>query len=64
MSFGAGSGATEIITLDIDGVSITFIVAVLVSGVVFGQNSIIIPTGATYSYTQLTSVGKSIYELR
>jgi hypothetical protein len=64
MSFGAGSGGNESITLTIDGVAISFIQAVLVSGVVFGQNMAIIPTGATYSYSQLTGVSKSIYELR
>jgi hypothetical protein len=64
MSFAAGSGATERIVLTIGGTAINFIEGVLVSGVVFGQNMAIIPTGATYSYTELTGVGKSIYELR
>jgi hypothetical protein len=64
MSFGANSGANDYITLTIDGTAIPFIYAVNVDGVVFGQNMAIIPVGATYSYAQLTSVTKSIYELR
>jgi hypothetical protein len=64
MSFAAGSGANEYITLTIGGTAIPFIYGVNVDGVVFGQNMAIIPPGATYSYAQLTSVGKSIYELR
>jgi hypothetical protein len=64
MSFGAGSSSSDVVVLTIGGVSINFIYGILVSGVVFGQNMAIIPIGATYSYTQGSSVGKSIYELR
>ncbi len=41
-----------------------FIAGILVSGVVFGQNTTIIPPGASYSYSQTTSVTKNVYELR
>lgn len=64
MSFGAGSSSSELITLTVDGVSMTFINAPLVSGVVFGQNSAVIPAGSTYSYSANTGVSKNIYELR
>jgi hypothetical protein len=64
MSFAGSSSGTESIILTIDGVAINFIYGILVSGVAFGQNSIVIPTGATYSYTQLTGLAKNIFELR
>jgi hypothetical protein len=64
MSFASSSGSNEYITLTVGGTAIPFIYGVVVDGVVFGQNMAIIPVGATYSYAQLTSVGKSIYELR
>lgn len=64
MSFASGAGGNENVTLTIGGVSLNFIYGVLVSGVVFGQNTAIIPNGSTYSYTDTAGVGKSIYELR
>jgi hypothetical protein len=64
VSFAAGSGSNDVVVLTIGGVAINFVYGILVSGVVFGQNMAIIPTGATYSYTQGAGVGKSIYELR
>jgi hypothetical protein len=64
MSFAVPAGGNENIVLTIDGVSINFIYGVLVSGVVFGQNMAIIPTGATYSYSATVGIAKSIYELR
>jgi hypothetical protein len=64
MSFAVAAGGNENITLTIDGVSIPFIYGVLVSGVVFGQNTAIIPTGATYSFSATAGVSKNIYELR
>ena len=64
MSFGTSSGANEIITLTIGGTAIPFIQGILVSGVVFGQNMAIIPTGATYSYSETAGVSKNIFELR
>jgi hypothetical protein len=64
MSFAVGAGGNENVTLTIGGVSLNFIYGVLVSGVVFGQNTAIIPNGSTYSYTNTAGVSKSIYELR
>jgi hypothetical protein len=64
VSFAAGSGSNDVVTLTIGGVAINFVYGILVSGVVFGQNMAIIPPGLTYSYTQGAGVGKSIYELR
>jgi len=64
MSFGTGSGATDIVILTIGGTAITFILGILVSGVVFGQNMAIIPPGVAYSFSSTGGVGKSIYELR
>jgi hypothetical protein len=65
MSFAAGASSNDIVTLNIDGTSISFIGAILVSGVVFGQNMAIIPVGATYSYTATRgSASKNVYELR
>ncbi len=64
MSFAVGAGGNENVTLTIGGVSLDFIYGVLVSGVVFGQNTAIIPNGSTYSYTNTAGVSKSIYELR
>jgi hypothetical protein len=64
MSFGSNAGSNDYVTLTIDGVSINFIFGVLVSGVVFGQNMAIIPTGATYSFSSTAGVSKNIYELR
>jgi hypothetical protein len=64
MAYAAASGANDYVTLTIGSQSIAFIYGVLVSGVVFGQNSAIIPPGASYSYTQGTSATKNSYELR
>ena len=64
MTFAAGSGSNEYVYLTVGGTSMFFIGAVLVSGVVFGQNMAIIPVGATYSYTNTAGVGKNVYELR
>jgi hypothetical protein len=65
MTFAAGAGSNDYVTLDIGGVSIFFIGAVLVSGVVFGQNMAIIPPGFNYSYTATRgSTSKNVYELR
>jgi hypothetical protein len=65
MTFAAGAGSNDYVYLTIGGVSVFFIGAVLVSGVVFGQNMAIIPPGLTYSYTaDRGSTSKNVYELR
>ena len=64
MAFASGASSNDYVTLTIGGVSIPFIYAVLVSGVVFGQNMAIIPTGATYVYSSTGGYTKSIFELR
>jgi hypothetical protein len=64
MSFAQGSGSNEYVYLTVGGTTIFFIAAVVVSGVVFGQNMAIIPPGVTYSYAQSTGVTKNVYELR
>lgn len=65
MSFAGASSSTEVVSLTIGGTTLTyFIYGILVSGVVFGQNTAIIPVGATYSYTETTGITKNIYELR
>jgi len=50
--------------MTINGVTFLFMNAVVVSGVVFGENSVIIPVGASYSYTASAGVSKTIMELR
>jgi hypothetical protein len=64
MSLGVGSGSSETINMTINGVTFLFMNAVVVSGVVFGENSVIIPVGASYSYTASAGVSKTIMELR
>jgi hypothetical protein len=64
MSYGAGSGSNDYVYLTVGSTTMLFIAAVLVSGVVFGQNMAIIPIGSTYSFTQATGVSKNVYELR
>jgi hypothetical protein len=64
MAYAAGAGGNDYVTITIGGVSFSFIQAVLVSGVVFGENMAIIPPGFTYSYTSTGGVGKTIRELR
>ncbi len=65
ITIGAGSSGSETIFITIgSSPSMYFIAGILVSGVVFGQNTTIIPPGASYSYSQTTSVTKNVYELR
>jgi hypothetical protein len=65
MTLVSSAVSNDYVELTIGGTTIFFIAAVVVSGVVFGQNMAIIPPGATYSYTSARgNTGKSVYELR
>jgi hypothetical protein len=64
MSYASGAGSNDYVTLTVGGVSFFWIGAVLVSGVVFGQNTAIIPPGFTYSFSSTGGVSKTIFELR
>lgn len=66
MAFASGASSNEYVLLTVNGVQFYFIMAVLVSGVVFGENTAVIPVGASYSWTLAlgNNVGKLIAELR
>jgi len=63
MSFAYAAGSNDYVVVTINSVAINFIFGVVVAGVVFGSGSIVIPPGASYSYTA-GGGAKSIYELR